>query len=203
MKKSSWTVFDTPGSYEWQPPPRCYKIDVVLRGAGGSGSADNGGGGGAAVECFTIRPADLDVPVPLVVGAGGTAGGDGQDTTFGALVARGGAGGLNGGEGGLSAIRGGRGGLLNQNGASATSDVIRMLAGGGGGAGRNGVGGRSGPFVGPGQSPMVLWQTLHSGGGGNPNQPGGFPAGGGGAGWGSGAHGCMTIVEYTFGDDEN
>lgn len=203
MKKCSWTIFDTPGTYEWEPPSHCYKIDVILRGAGGGGSADNGGGGGAAVERFTIRAGDLEPPIAVIVGAGGTAGGDGQDSTFDELIARGGNGGLGDGEGGLSAIRGGRGGRVNHNGESASSDVIRMLAGGGGGAGRNSVGGRSGPFVASGQSPTFLWQTLQSGGGGNPNQPGGFPAGGGGAGWGSGAHGCVTILEYTYGDDEN
>ncbi len=195
-------VFRTPGTFAWTPPSGCYQFDLILRGAGGGGNQAAGGGGGAAVDRFMVFARNIPDVVEIVVGAGGTNGQDGGSSSFWDVIANGGSGADNGGAGGLATMRGGAGGLSGTDGVSVTSSPIRLLAGGGGGAGLGKRGGSSGPFTGPGESPAFIWETSQSGGGGNPGMPGGFPAGGGGCGFGSGADGCVTIVEYMLGEYE-
>lgn len=188
-------VFTT--SARWYRPDGLLAVDVVLRGAGGSGSTI-GGGGGAAVDKRRILAMSLGDYVDIVIGVG-SIGMDGGRTAFGDVIAaEGGIAGVNGGAGGLSYMRGGRGGTSGSPGESVTSDVVRLLAGGGGGAGLGSVGGRSG-LVTANQSNPPFWQWLQSGGGGNSGQPGGFPAGGGGAN-ARGANGVCTVIEYYQGE---
>ncbi|WP_280471019.1 hypothetical protein [Nocardia cyriacigeorgica] len=188
------SVFTANGT--WTQPARLLRIDVLVRGAGGSGSSTIGGGGGAAVLVEHIRPADLAETVAITVGHGGTAGGDGGDSLFGDYIrAPGGRGGLAGGEGGMVAgMRGGNGGTAGQPGQSVTSAPRQLLAAGGGGAGSSSTGGRSG-LVPANTSHPIYWEWLQSGGGGHAGQPGGFPSGGGGAN-APGAGGCVSILEY-------
>ncbi|MFC9874890.1 hypothetical protein [Nocardia salmonicida] len=184
----------------WTQAPRLQGIELVGRSAGGSGSATVGGGGGAAILTpKRIRAADLPLTVSVIVGAPGSSGGAGGDTSFGDIVVPGGQGGSTGGKGGLLAgMRGGAGGTAGQPGESVSSAPVRLLAGGGGGAGSGSTGGRSGLVPAGGTSP-AFWQHGQSGGGGNSGAAGGFPAGGGGAG-ALGAAGCLTIIEYYWED---
>lgn len=182
-------------SATWTKPERLQRIDVLVRGAGGAGNADIGGGGGAAVHVERIRPADLGATVAVVIGSGGTSGGDGQQSIFGEIVAPGGMGGNNGNSGGVVAgMRGGSGGASGQPGGSATSGPVRLLAAGGGGAGLGSTGGKSG-IVPANTGYPIFWQWCQSGSGGNSGQPGGFPSGGGGAN-AAGAAGVVTVIEY-------
>lgn len=179
----------------WTPPDRLRRVDVLVRGAGGAGNASVGGGGGAAILIERVNPDDIDEAVPVIVGLGGTSGGDGQSSAFGSIVAPGGMGGSNGGTGGVVAgMRGGNGGTSGQVGGSATSAPVRLLAAGGGGAGLGSTGGRSG-LVAANTGYPIFWQWCQSGGGGNSGQAGGFPSGGGGAN-GAGAAGAVTVLEY-------
>lgn len=183
----------------WTKPPRLIAIDVILRGAGGAGTSSSGGGGGAAVERRRIPAPDLEDTIEFVVGAAGSGGQNGGDSSFGDLLtAAGGKGGANGRAGGFSYMPGGTGGLSGQPGETVTSGIVRLLAGGGGGAGANSTGGGSGLTPGA-WSPQRLWQVSMSGGGGNSGGPGGFPAGGGGAG-ARGAAGLVTVIEYISGE---
>lgn len=85
--------------------------------------------------------------VEIVVGVGGTNGEDGGNSSFWDVIANGGSGADNGGAGGLATMRGGAGGLNGADGVSVTSTPIRLLAGGGGGAGLGKRGGTSGPSL--------------------------------------------------------
>ncbi|MEU2013123.1 hypothetical protein [Nocardia sp. NPDC019302] len=188
-------VFTSNGT--WTKPVNLQAIDLVLRGAGGGGNSTKGGGGGAAVNTRDRIPAtDLPDTVAITVGAGGSTGADGGDSSFGDIyTAPHGNGATNGGQGGLSFMEGGDGGAAaGQAGESVSSQVIRLLAGGGGGGGSGASGGKSG-LVAANTSSPPLWQALQSGGGGNSGSAGGFPAGGGGAN-APGANGCVTVIEY-------
>ncbi|WP_069166802.1 hypothetical protein [Nocardia altamirensis] len=181
----------------WNKPTRLDSIEVFERAGGGGGNADSGGGGGAAVHPRRIRASQLPDTVAIIVGPGGDHGNDGGPTVFGELLAaQPGLGADHGGIGGQSNMRGGNGGGPNQPGRSVTSGAVALLAGGGGGAGSGSTGGASG-LVPAGTSHPVLWQTGQSGGGGHTGQPGGYPAGGGGAG-AHGAAGLLTLIEYLF-----
>lgn len=189
--RTSLLVYTSTGT--WMKLPSLQFVELVLRAAGGSGTNTGGGGGGAVDK--RIKASDLPDVLTVTVGVGGTAGEDGTPTRFGELlVAENGRGGLYGGDGGLSYMRGGSGGTSGQPGQSVTSEVVRLLAGGGGGAGLGSIGGRSG-FTPANTSNPPLWQWLQSGGGGDTGQFGGFPAGGGGAN-APGANGLCTVIEF-------
>ncbi|BCF84514.1 hypothetical protein RQCS_40590 [Rhodococcus qingshengii] len=203
--KTNMRVF-TAGTWVWEKPDNLAKVDVVLRGAGGGGassasdgSGGAGGGGGAAVEKLRIPAALLPDRVNVSVGAGGTSGGDGGDSTFLDLTAFGGHGGNSDRLGGLSYMRGGTGGARGQPGESVTSADVRLLAGGGGGGGRGSIGGKSGRGFGNPLRPF-FWEWCQSGSGGDSGQPGGYPAGGGGAG-AVGGDGLVTVIEYFIGEE--
>ncbi|WP_328439088.1 hypothetical protein [Nocardia puris] len=180
----------------WTRPERLLRLDAFIRSGGGAGSSTVGGGGGAAVLLERIPLHDIPASSAVLVGAGGTAGGDGGASQFMDVVVPGGLGGLNGGAGGLVAgMRGGRGGTAGEDGESITNAPFSLLSGAGGGAGSGSrTGGRSG-LVPPNTSAPSLWEWAQTGSGGNTGSPGGFPSGGGGAG-ASGAAGCVTILEY-------
>lgn len=181
----------------WLKPAGLRALDVIVRGAGGAGNASVGGGGGALTinTARRLSPLELPASVPILVGAGGSAGGDGGASAFGDLfTAPGGTGGATGGAGGLTFAPGGKGGAAGQPGQTVTSGPVRLLAAGGGGAGSGSTGGGSGRVPGNTSHPM-FWQWCQSGGGGHSGQPGGYPCGGGGAG-AAGAAGLVTLIEY-------
>jgi len=124
-------AFTGTGAQTWNVPSDVGKVDVLVVGGGGGGAANTdynsagGGGGGAGGVVFA---ADYAVPeggtINLTVGDGG-AGKDqpapvtadnGEQSTFGQLVAEGGGGGnLTGGNGDQSANDGGSGGGGREN----------------------------------------------------------------------------------------
>ncbi|MBF6460142.1 hypothetical protein IU433_13965 [Nocardia puris] len=190
------------GDSVWSRPAGLRALDIIVRGAGGSGSETVGGGGGALTINTQRRISPLELPATcaITVGLGGTNGGDGGASSFGdLLIAPGGRGGLNGGGGGLTFAPGGRGGAAGQPGQTVTSGVVRLLAAGGGGAGSGSTGGGSGRVPG-GTTLPPFWEWCQSGGGGHSGQPGGYPSGGGGAG-AAGAHGLVTVIEYYTTED--
>lgn len=148
----------TSGSGTYAPPPGCRAINVRMLGGGGaggssagaasSGGAGTGGGAGSYVEKLISPPSSS---YSYAIGAGGTpgaagnvVGGNGVDTTFGSLTAKGGTGGpgsgaaaatallLAGGAGGVA----GTGGDINPpgeaGGPSFRSSATILLSGSGG-----------------------------------------------------------------------
>lgn len=225
---SNVVVFTADGN--WTKPTNLSNIRVIVRSGGGGGEgggACGGGGGGAGVESRTMYPSELPATIPVTVGQGGLAGADGGLSSFGDIltVPGGGAGTASApGEGALSIMRGGAGGQNGTPGVTASSGVVRLLAGGGGGGGgvfsgvagagggsglqRGGhVGGHvAGPDGGDAPSNPPFWEALQSAGGGGGGSGsgsggnGGFPCGGGGGGGsgavgGTGGAGVVTIIE--------
>jgi hypothetical protein len=169
--------------------PAGYADDTLVRiqawgagGGGGAASGRGGGGGGAYIERI-MRYADVPASVVCTIGAGGAAGLQGGNTTFGALVTA-----FGGGGGGTTAGNGGGGaGELAAGGTNA--------ANGGGGASPGG-----GPthFDGGTNSARTLW-----GGAGGANSSAGaapwngapavFGGGGGGMSGGAGGAGGLSL----------
>lgn len=208
------------------------------------------GGGGGATNATQKRLGRIQIgeTVEVIVGAGGAApvappatngawtpGNDGGHSAFGDLLrAEGGRGGgyemgmpdpviTVGGAAGFGVMRGGRGGSATgtADGGSTSSDIVRFLAGAGGGgrgAGQNpsgspvarGLGGTASPTYGGGNWRTTLALTHRAGNGGTgatttvAATAGEVPGGGGGGGAGAavgivgaaGAHGRVIVIEY-------
>ena len=135
------TAFTTSGSYT--PPDWAHSVEAVAVGGGGgggsgafgaSGARPGGGGGGAGGISRAVWSADLlGDGLVVTVGLGGTAGGDGADSTLSLggvtlLNAAGGGGGQGGGSGGA----GGGGGVGSPaSNAGGNSSVSATGASGG------------------------------------------------------------------------
>lgn len=133
--------YETPGSYTFTVPAGVTIISVTACGGGGGGGnynydsgsykAGGGGGGGAAVvgRKFVVTPGQA---LAITVGAGGTVGANGGDTTIGTLLTLGGGkaplsgnnpwfGGYPGGDGG------GWGGHAGYAGSDSYIDAMNPL----------------------------------------------------------------------------
>jgi len=191
--------------------------DILVVGGGGSGSASHGGGGGAGG--FILR---LNYVVytgnsySVIIGAGGansgtstSLGNDGNDTTFGTIVAGGGGGagiGYNsnttsgragratngnggGAGGGNQAGTGGSGNGSGFNGGNSVSNGTAGAGGGGGGAGAAGSNatgsGSTSATGGVGGIGVAYLGTYYAGGGGG----GGWTTNGASGGLGGGGKG--------------
>jgi hypothetical protein len=144
-------------SGNWTAPAKVDTATIELWGGGGAGggstatgpSAGGGGAGGQyAIGTVTVVPT---TSYPIVIGAGGAggtgSGAAGADSTFGGttVVAKGGAGGLNGATstvraGGTGSGSGGTGDIVRSGGTGAPGTPVNLgqgvfSGGGGGGAG--------------------------------------------------------------------
>jgi hypothetical protein len=132
-------TYNSNGSYTFTVPPGVYSINVEAwgAGAGGNNNTNKGGGGGAYAgnSAISVNPGSS---YTVTVGQGGTAGNDGQNSSFASLVIAAGAKGVNGGlianSTGAIKFAGGNGGTSTNNGG----------AGGGGSGGAGGAGGNGG-----------------------------------------------------------
>lgn len=194
-------VFSTVGTHSWRPPSGVDSIEVLVVAGGGGGSEnqyDDGAGGGAGGVVYNSNFLVTDQDYSVVVGSGGAVYANGQNSSFGSLVAigggrggghRGGASGANGGSGGGS---GGQysGTDNNQNGLGVSGQgnsggkSVSYGGGGGGGAGKSGegasvwqVGGNGGDGL-PFYIDNGLLKYYGGGGGGFPNGLGGIGGGG-------------------------
>jgi len=158
---------------------------LVVAGGGGGGPNDHGGGGGGGGVLTSVVEVNFDTTFSITIGAGGSAGSDGNNSAFGlvAVATGGGAGasrtvngrsGGSGGGGSLYLTTPGLGSLGQGNiggeegGYISGSNAAR--AGGGGGAGAPGVTGKltvADPGVGgAGLESLITGSSTYYGGGG-------------------------------------
>lgn len=209
-----YQVFTTPGAATWTKPSGISANALVLvelwagGGPGGNAGANNGGGGGGGGHrAKWFRAGELGATESLTIGAGGTAGVRGGDTSFGSHMTAygggygngvdpGGGGGKLGqgtnGSGGGSAGQGGppaNGTQADQgggNGASSGSGTGgSSVDGGGGGGSGNGPGNSNGGASengggGGANGGGTGGASKRGGSGGNAGQAGNAPGGGGG-----------------------
>lgn len=192
----------------WSPPAWARRVEArVVAGGGGGGDGgfgtspqSGGGGGGAGGMAVAVWGADmLAVGLDVVVGAGGAAGDDGQDTTIsleGQTILRalggeaGGAAGVVAGAGGLGEVAG-NSGAPGQTGAGLSGQERIQPFGPGGGGGGGGLSGGLAFDGGAGGQGGLLGAPTAGGSGGvaDVGEPGSDPAmelwpwcGGGGGG---------------------
>ena len=194
-KTPSLQVFTASGT--WYKPTFAKFVRIVCIGAGGGGGSTDatstrragGGGGGAYVEI--IKPAsELGTSVAVTVGAGGTAGLVGGDSSFGSFVTAYGGGGGDNASTATGTSGGGGGGAL-----SVGAQGSGTSAGGAPGGGAVNTDASSGDGGGGGGDEADVGRNSLRGGGGGAGGPAGAGnglAGGnsvyGGAGGGSGSH---------------
>lgn len=187
----------TPGGDITTPTDATRDVDYLLVAGGGSGAGSRGGGGGAGG--VLSGTATLAVGTfSVVIGAGGTAGGNGSNSTWNGLTAvGGGAGGTNAGSAGGSGGGGSNGsaggaGTAGQGNTGGTGNFALSAAGGGGG-GAAAAGGSASPNQGgnggAGQSSAISGAVAYYGGGGGGNGDSGSGTGGVGGGGNGGAGG--------------
>jgi hypothetical protein len=172
-------------------------VEVLVVAGGGGGANDRGGGGGGGGLLYSAAQDITLEAYTVTIGAGGSAGANGQDSVFAALTAIGGGAGNSILQNGLSGGSGGGAGanaLTTQtNGGAGTSgqgyaggngagkwDFPRS-SGGGGGGGSVGVGGAK-PNGGTGVSSSISGASVMYAAGG----------GGGDAGWDRTSYGKGT-----------
>lgn len=181
-------VFTASGT--WNKPAVAAPDDLVrvhLIGAGGRGLAGGGGGGGQGVV-FECRARDLASTIAVVVGAASS--GDGGDSLFGNVKARGGktATSTQSGFGGGLGVS-----LTNVHGAgqgTAGAPERDAIFGGGGGGGPSEAAGNS--LYGGGGGGQTGGKSALAGDGGGTSMPGVAPGGGGGIN-ASGARGEVRV----------
>jgi hypothetical protein len=197
-------VFGGSGSFNGTAVPNStFNVSYLIVGGGGGGgygantSTGNyyiGGGGGGAGGLLTnygsgpTMTLKLNTSYNLTVGLGGAASTNGQNSTFGQLIAVGGGGGGNNGSDGASGGSGGGGGSTNAFNTAKTPGNGTSGQGYAGGTGDNGIlqyssGGGGGGAGAVGQTSSDLYGG--NGGIGVSSQITGTPtyyAGGGGAG---------------------
>jgi hypothetical protein len=93
---STFTKYETPGTFTWTKPAGVTTVIVFCWGGGGAGGADNsaGGSGGAGAACVitALAAADLSSSETVTVGAGGAGtssdgnGQNGANSSFGSHV---------------------------------------------------------------------------------------------------------------------
>ncbi len=225
-------TYSTPGSASFVVPPGVATYTIRLWGAGGgggntAGTDGQGGGGGGAFQVLNVTnyPANIGGTYLLVVGAGGTAGNPGGNTTAGnTFIAAGGAGSNSGnGFGGLGGV-----GVAQSfvdvsssfawnggNGGASTNPQQTSFGGGGGGRADNGNNGGNGTNGGTsGSGAPGIGGLIGGGAGGNTGGVGGnatsYGGGGGGRGFngansGTGGNGriefswpCPTLTSITY-----
>ena len=169
--------YKSAGVYQWTVPAGVYKVDVEVRGAGGSGGfntqdngANGGGGGGISKRLCTVVPGSV---ITVTVGAGGAsvstvgAGGNaGTASSFGVFCSA-----TGGGGGGVTAAAGGSGSGGEFNASMGPGSPAVRNAGGTYALGGAGGGGESIPAT----SHYTVPTQPGMGGGGrtsNQSQPG-------------------------------
>jgi hypothetical protein len=154
---STFTKYETTGTFTWTKPAGVTTVIVFCWGGGGGGGkhATQGGGGGAGASCVitALAAADLGSSETVTVGAGGAgktggngSGGNGGNSSFGSYVT--GYGGLGGtGNGSQTVSIGSTAYGIGSTTSFAPSDAIDIFAGGDGGrsidAGTSGQGKRA------------------------------------------------------------
>src|SRR5210317_601584 len=154
---STFTKYETTGTFTWTKPAGVTTVIVFCWGGGGGGGkhATQGGGGGAGASCVitALAAADLGSSETVTVGAGGAgktggngSGGNGGNSSFGSYVT--GYGGLGGtGNGSQTVSIGSTAYGIGSTTSFAPSDTIDIFAGGDGGrsvdAGTSGQGKRA------------------------------------------------------------
>lgn len=143
---STFTKYETTGTFTWTKPAGVTTVIVLCWGGGGAGGADNGvagGSGGAGASCVIgiLKATDLSSSETITVGAGGvgtSSDGDGQsgaNSSFGSHVI--GYGGRGGDDDDNNAPLGSRawgmGERVAQGPDSATPDAPDIFSGGTGG----------------------------------------------------------------------
>ena len=193
--------FTTSGTYTPTTNMLYCVAEVVGGGAGGASvsSTYGGGGGGGAYVKGTYSSSTIGASQSVTIGAGGSAGSSGGNTSFGALItSNGGSGGsaagLNGGAGGAGGT--GTGGSYA---VSGTAGGIGYVGGNGSLYGISGYGGQAGGLSGSAQLVFSNGNTngntgVSYGGGGS----GAVGAGAGSATGGSGAGGIIIVTEYVW-----
>lgn len=169
---------------------------LIVAGGGCGGGVRNGGGGGG----FALAGTDTisSGAYAVVVGAGGTAGANGADSTFNGHTASGGGAGSAGTDGAAGGDGGGgtgtgHGGAGTQGYAGGDGNFALSAAGGGGG-GAGARGGDAGPNAGGngggGTTSAISGtsQTYGGGGGGNGDATSGAGGAGGGGNGGAGGN---------------
>jgi len=164
----TYAVVQFTANATWTVPAGITAVDVYVLGGGGGGSSvggnggGRGGGGGYSRNTFNyaVTPS---ATVAVVVGAGGGVTGaygftgvNGSASSFGSIVANGGAGALSGGSGG--------------NGGSGGGGACSSCSANGGTNGSNGVGSSAGTGQGTSTVPFldsVNYKPLGGGGGGD------------------------------------
>lgn len=208
-------VFPTAGTFSYTPDPSTVVAHVIIVGGGGGSagvpstggaqvSAAGGGGGGACAQSYLTGAQSL-VGTSIVVGAGGTAGasglnngGNGGQSSFGAITAAGGSGAVataagsapfiaGGGTGGISA----GGNIVQLSGQFGKYGlVVSSGAGVGGQGGANGLGWPGVEGNSSGQPGIAGANNGTGGSGGCQGNSGGALAGA------AGKQGIVMIFEY-------
>ena len=142
---STFTKYETTGTFTWTKPAGVTTVIVLCWGGGGAGGADNdhGGSGGAGASCVIgiLKATDLSSSETITVGAGGAGassdgnGQNGANSSFGShVIGYGGRGGDDDdNEVPLGSRAWGMGGLVAQGPDSATPDAPDIFSGGTGG----------------------------------------------------------------------
>ena len=158
---SSFTKYETTGTFTWTKPEGVTTVIVLCWGGGGAGGADNtdGGSGGAGASCVIgiLKATDLSSSETITVGAGGAGtssdgnGQNGANSSFGShVIGYGGRGGNDDdNEVPLGSRAWGMGGLVSQS--VSGQDALDIFSGGTGGYsdldGFVGIGGPGGKAV--------------------------------------------------------
>lgn len=165
-------------------------IRVQLWGGGGGGGESSGGGGGAYAEDFYIA-GDLPASVTITVGAGGSIGGEGGNSSFGSFLTAYGGGGASlsiarsgGGGGEIEAGSEGAAGAIGGGAPNGHATTIYGGAGGGSGNGGHAVwgGGGGGATDVAANNGGTSVYGGDGGDGGSSSTAGTLPGGGGGGG---------------------
>jgi hypothetical protein len=151
---STFTKYETTGTFTWTKPAGVTTVIVLCWGGGGAGGADNtdGGSGGAGASCVIgiLKATDLSSSETITVGAGGAGtssdgnGQNGANSSFGShVIGYGGRGGDDDdNEVPLGSRAWGMGGLVSQS--VSGQDALDIFSGGTGGYSSSGTGGPGG-----------------------------------------------------------
>lgn len=179
------------GQQTWVAPPGVTQVSVLMVGGGGAGGAFAGGGGGGGQARLFSTPVSPGQTYYLDVGAGGSGGGAGSNTSFSGNIAYAGQGGGTGSTTGHAGthIGGGGGSSGTGNGGGSpdgnTGTTMKAAGGGGGGSGNNGNAAQSQEQGGNGADGQVFtfagsnYWLGGGGGGGGTNAAGTGKYGGG------------------------
>lgn len=170
----------------WTAPIGVASIEVILCGGGGGGSTNSPGQGGCGSVFYRVLTVSPGTAYTITIGAGGSGGNLGSDSTFGALFTATAASWYNG-----AGLGGGGGSPSGNSSYPSTPGAIGAYGygggGGGGGGGSYAAGGSSGGGAGGGNGILGQNASANSGSGG-----GGYGASGGAGAGGSG----ICIIKY-------